>query len=164
MSKVENTRGLNLPGTPRATSACRGMTFTFTLLLLRKRPARTSFASPIILTWVVLCFPYFLQVNEFYGSQKIQLSLSYPAVTDWFLQPRYELNNYLSCSLPSLSGLYRLFARSFKFIICNKQIIRRCGTCEVGRGSLNNPKVDREKMFPLIERTPSTLSKRLSER
>jgi len=30
--KVENIRGLNLLGTPRATSACCGMTFTFTLL------------------------------------------------------------------------------------------------------------------------------------
>jgi hypothetical protein len=63
-----------------------------------------------------------------------------------------------------LSGFYRLCARPFKFIIRNKQIIRRCGTCEVGRASLNNPKVDGEKMFPLIGRTASILSKRRSER
>ena len=77
---------------------------------------------------------------------------------------RYELNNYHSGSVPSVSGLYLLCARPFRFIIRNKQIIRGCGTCEVGSASLNNPKVDREEMFPHIERTPSTLSKRRSER
>ena len=60
---------------------------------------------------------------------------------DGVFTARYELNNYHSGSLPSLSGLYRLCARPFRFIIRNKELIRRCGTCEFGRASLNSPKV-----------------------